>query len=69
MFGARLFEFRHLLGFENYGIYKNVFSNMNKGVFWICLSILASPKIKIIGFEAQGHVQKSRNHRNEGFGP
>ena len=26
-----------------------------------------SPKTKINGFGAQGHVQKSRNHRNEGL--
>ena len=26
-----------------------------------------SPKIINIGFGAQGHVRKSRNHRNEGF--
>ena len=26
-----------------------------------------SPKIKIIGFGAQGQVPKSRNHKNEGF--
>ena len=26
-----------------------------------------SPTIKIVGFGAQGHVQKSRNHRNDGF--
>ena len=26
-----------------------------------------SPKIKNIGLGAQGHVQKSRKHRNEGF--
>ena len=26
-----------------------------------------SPKINNIGFGAHGHIQKSRNHRNEGF--
>ena len=26
-----------------------------------------SPKINTIGFGAHGHVQKSRNHRNDGF--
>ena len=31
------------------------------------LRILVSPKIKINRFGAQGHVQKSRNHENEGF--
>ena len=31
------------------------------------LGILVSPKIKTIGFGARGHVQKSRNHRNDGF--
>ena len=34
---------------------------------WIIWSVLVSPKIKIIGFGAQGHVRKSRNHRNEWF--
>ena len=29
--------------------------------------ILVSPKIDNIGFGAQGHVQKSRNHEHEGF--
>ena len=29
-------------------------------------SILVSPKINNIGFGAQGHVRKSRNHRSEG---
>ena len=29
--------------------------------------ILASQKMNHIGVGAQGHVQKSRNHRNEGF--
>ena len=28
---------------------------------------LGSPKTNNIGFGARGHVQKSRNHRNEGF--
>ena len=32
----------------------------------VCLSILGSPKINDIGFGAQGHVQKSRHHDNEG---
>ena len=32
-----------------------------------CLDVLVSPEIKIIGFGAQGHVQKLPNHRNEGF--
>ena len=34
---------------------------------WIIWSVLASLKITNIGFGAQGHVQKCRNHRNEGF--
>ena len=29
-------------------------------------NVLASPKIDNIGFGAHGHIQKSRNHRNEG---
>ena len=36
-------------------------------VVLICLSILASPKINIIGLGGSGHVPKSRNQRNEGF--
>ena len=34
---------------------------------WIIWSVLVSPKINNIGFGAQRHVQKSRNHENEGF--
>ena len=34
---------------------------------WIIWGILVSPKINNIGFEAQGHVRKPRNHDNEGF--
>ena len=34
---------------------------------WIILSVPVSPKTTSIGFGAQGHVQKSRNHRNDGF--
>ena len=29
---------------------------------------LGSPKINHVGFRAHGHVRKSRNHENEGFG-
>ena len=31
------------------------------------VGVLRSQKINHIGFGSQGHVQKSRNHRNEGF--
>ena len=34
---------------------------------WIMWSVLVSPKVNHIGFGAHGHVQKSQNHRNEGF--
>ena len=37
------------------------------GFSWIILSVLVSPKINHIGFGAQGHVRKSRNHEHEGF--
>ena len=33
---------------------------------WIIWSVLVSPKINEIEFGAQGHVRKSRNHRDEG---
>ena len=46
---------------------KRMLLRMFQGCFLILLSILLSPKIKIVGFGAWGHVQKSRNHRNEGF--
>ena len=36
-------------------------------VSWTILSVLVSPKIKIDGFGAQGHAQRSGNHRNERF--
>ena len=36
-------------------------------VSWICWGVLASQKINNIGCAAQGHVQKSRKHENEGF--
>ena len=34
---------------------------------WIVWGVLVSPKINNIGFGSHGHVQKSRNHENEGF--
>ena len=36
--------------------------------YGLCLGILVSPKIHIVGFGAWQRVQKVRNHRNEGFG-
>ena len=63
LFGAR--RFQKIKDFQHLDIYKN---NISK-LFWdssIILCILGSPKINIIGFGAQGHVKKSRNHRNEG---
>ena len=52
---------------------KIVCVQMFQGVFSIFVcpgapKVFLSPKIKIIGFGAQGHVQESRNHRNEGLG-
>ena len=37
------------------------------GCVWIIWSVQVSPKINNLGFGAQGHVQKCRNHRNERF--
>ena len=34
---------------------------------WIIWGLLVSQKINNIDFEAQGHVRKSQNHRDEGF--
>ena len=31
------------------------------------ISVLVAPKIKILGFGARGHVQKSQNHGSEEF--
>ena len=46
----------------------NIFFENAPGIFLdFFLGALEPPKINIIGFEARGHVQKSRNHRNEGF--
>ena len=44
----------------------NMFDNGLK-FSWIIWSVLVSPKLNNIGFEAQGHVPKSRNHKHEGF--
>ena len=53
--------------FQNADIYAtDTFQNVF-GFSWIIWSILVSPKINNIGFGAQGHVKKSRIHRNEGF--
>ena len=49
---------------RNFEIYKIIFPKW----CWVSLilwSIIGSPKIKRNGFGAQGHVQKSRNHRTE----
>ena len=60
LIGTRLFEMFKLLDFQNPEIHKNT-------IFDLFLGVLVSPKMKIVGFGARGHVQKSRNHRNEGF--
>ena len=38
-------------------------------IFLIVLSVLVSPKINNVGVGGSGHVQKSQNHENKGFGP
>ena len=37
------------------------------GSFLGLFGVSLSPEIKIVGFGSHGYVQKSRNHRNEGF--
>ena len=52
--------------FQNFEIYK---THMFKHVLMFSLimwRILVSPKIEIVAFGRPGHVQKARNHRNEG---
>ena len=34
---------------------------------WLILSDLVFAKLKVIGLGSHGHVQKSRNHGNDGF--
>ena len=54
--------------FHNFEICRNrTFENV-LGLFLICLGVLVSPKINIIGVGRKGTVQKFRNHGNEEFG-
>ena len=46
---------------------KEYFKQKTRISFGFRLGMLVSPKIQIIGLGSQGHVQKSWNHRNEGF--
>ena len=65
---ARHFETCHNFGLPNYDIYKNQICFKNVfGLSWTCFGVLVSPKINIIGFWAWWQVQKTRNHRHEGF--
>ena len=59
----------HFRNFQNTNcqISRNSVFEMIWDLSSIILNVLVSPKIKIIGSGAQGHVQKSRNHENEGF--
>ena len=50
-----------------FDVCKNDIPQMFFDFSWIMLNVLVSPEINDIGFEAQGHVQKPRHHRNEGF--
>ena len=52
---------------RSFEIRKNHFPLMIWDLSWVFKSSLGSPKMNNIGFGAQGHVRKSRNHRNEGF--
>ena len=40
---------------------------MIRDMSWIFWGILGSPRIDFIALGSHGHVQKSRNHENEGF--
>ena len=52
---------------SEFDICKEMFFEVNWDCSSICSGILGAPKINNTGFGAQGHVQKSRNHRNDGF--
>ena len=66
MFVARLFEQHEKLNFRSL-ITKLFFENVPGAFLDFLLGILGSPKMKILGFGAWGHVQKFRNHTNEEF--
>ena len=40
---------------------------MYRDFWWFVWGILVSPKRNTISFGAENHVQKSRNHENDGF--
>ena len=66
-FGARLFENWQHFGFPKLWYLKVIFLKKVPLFFLDCFGILVSPIIKIVGFGAQGHVPKSRNHRHYEF--
>ena len=54
--------------FSRFEIYTNNIVLNGSGFFLELFEVSSgSPKIHNMGFGAQGHLQKSRNHRNEGF--
>ena len=55
-------------GFPKLRFTSIIFSKCSREFSWLLLGILVFPKIKIVGFGESGHVQKFRNHRNEGLG-
>ena len=52
---------------HHFDIYLNIFLQWLLILLWTIWVTRVSPKINSIGFGARGHVQKSRNHRNEQF--
>ena len=57
-------EIVNISDFRNFEIETIFFKN---GIFLRFEGVLVSPKIDNIGFGARGHVQKSRNHKDEEF--
>ena len=53
--------------FPNLKFPQIVFIKKDYSFSWIIWSVLVPPRINNIGLRAQGHVQKSRNHKDEGF--
>ena len=65
--GCPSFPFCSKTNFKTLRFISLIFIKMMLDLSWIFRGILGSPKIEIIGFGSYGHVQKSRNHENEGF--
>ena len=57
----------NVLDFQNVEIYEHNIPKKGLCFSWIVQGIMGSQKINNIGFGSRRHVQKFRNHRNDGF--